>query len=199
MSSDSGAAPMWPPMPTTPPTVGRGPRWRGRKGWLGLGVFVVVAGLVAGVLVWQGSRTSKPDSTPFDEALAELAAQPGIDYTSAVGSATVDMQVTYAGDVLGTVTVLGQKVSTMTVGGKTYVKMPDMRAGSGAKDPTGMAGKWVAGSSAATVAFQISMVAGKTLSALRRAAPLRQAISDKVAPKELPWAQTFRSGHRVPN
>lgn len=156
MSNDFGAAaPMWPPvppMPPHPPTVGRGPWWRRRKGLLGLGVFAVVAGLVAGLLVWQGSRTSKPDGTPFVEALADLAAQPAIGYRTSVGSTTVDMQVTYAGDVLGSVTVLGKKVSTLTVNGTSYVKMPNWLGGSDDKDPTGLAGRWITGKSAASTA-----------------------------------------------
>lgn len=138
-------------MPNRPPTV-QLPWWRRHKGWLGLGAGVVVAGLIAGVLVWQGSRSDAPDRAAFEAALADLAAQPAIRYDTGVGTGTsADMQVTYTGDVLGTITVAGQKVSTLTVNGTTYVKMPNLLGGK-APDPTGLAGKWVTGSEASATA-----------------------------------------------
>ncbi len=152
MSGAYGAAPMWPPMPTKPPTAGR-PWWRRHKGWLGLGIGVLVVGLVAGLPVWRGSRESAPDRGPFVTALADLAAQPAIRYRTSLGSAagSVDLQVTSAGDTMGTVSVLGEKISTLTINGTSYVRMPNL-LGSKSPDPTGLSGKWVTGRTAPATA-----------------------------------------------
>ncbi|WP_327290565.1 hypothetical protein [Streptomyces sp. NBC_01198] len=163
MSSGFGGPPQWPPIPpkpAAPPTVGRRPWWRRHKGWLGLGAGVVVVGLVAGALVWQGSRQAEPDRAAFETALASLAAQPAIRYDTGAGAGTsAEIQVTYTGDVLGTMTVAGQKVSTITVNGTTYVKMPNL-LGDKAADPTGLAGKWITGSKASATAGTSSTASG---------------------------------------
>ncbi|MFD8389969.1 DNA/RNA non-specific endonuclease [Streptomyces sp. NPDC059680] len=121
--------------------------------WVALVAFGVITALAAVLLTRHGSTTPTPTPqtdrrAPFAAALVDLALQPGVRYSSTTdGSGWTQSQVTATGEALGEAPYAGARVKTLTVGGTTYVKMPDpLPAGLGGSDGrTDLAGKWVAG------------------------------------------------------
>ena len=127
----------------------------GRRGLLWVTVVCgLVVALVAGLTVWLNvAGTAQPpnlDWRPFYSAVFNLSAEPMAHYTgtSADGTESWDLDVTSGGEQLGTVTVDGQQISVMSVGGKTYLKPPaSLLAGlpSGDDADDAVTGKWITG------------------------------------------------------
>ncbi|WP_335979294.1 DNA/RNA non-specific endonuclease [Streptomyces sp. CA2R106] len=137
----AGPAPAPAPAPLTSPTA--------RVRWAALVAAGVAAALAAGLLTWHGSGTQHPDGrAPFAAALVDLALQPGVGYRPAGAGATwSSSRATATGEALGETTVDGTSVTTLNVGGTTYVKMPGAPSSDAAGTGGGsdLAGKWVAG------------------------------------------------------
>ncbi|MFF3919428.1 hypothetical protein ACFYZB_39570 [Streptomyces sp. NPDC001852] len=159
-------APPPPPGPAPGPTADHGPdhgaphRPAHRDGpaaafphrtrrWTALVAFGVVAALAAALLTRHDSTTPHADPrAPFATALVDLALQPGVRYRSTTGgSGWTASRVTATGEALGEAPYAGTRVTTLTVGGTTYVRMPDpLPPGpGGADDRKDLAGRWVTG------------------------------------------------------
>ncbi|AJC60612.1 hypothetical protein [Streptomyces sp. 769] len=138
--------------PASEPAAG-GPAQRlhpsGRRGRFLLfgSVGALVLALVAGVLLWNntsGSRqpaAAKQNLEPFQQALAELAAAPGLQYkdSSSAGLSKRDITVTASGSRYGTTGYgSGLDRAILHVGGKTFTRRQDSP---GATDSN----KWAAG------------------------------------------------------
>ncbi|WP_203593931.1 hypothetical protein [Streptomyces sp. SID9124] len=114
------------------------------------GVGVLVAGLVAGLLVWHGGPDAKEpvakrDLRPFRQAVAALADSPGLRYQDS-GTAPMrrDVTVTAAGSRFGTVDYgsaeLAQEV--LHIGGRTFTREQGPASGTGSDEDA--SGKWAA-------------------------------------------------------
>src|SRR5690349_10407068 len=111
----------WPEPPARPPDVHlRRPWWKRGKWWVAGCAGLVVAGLVAGLLVWRSSGSDGPDRAPFAAALVDLMEQPTVRYHTSVAGSSFDVRSTYAGESMTVATVAGQRLSTLTAGGRTY-------------------------------------------------------------------------------
>jgi hypothetical protein len=96
------------------------PRKRRSKRLLLIAAAVVVL-LVAGATTW---LVWPPDRSPFEQAVANLAVQPVVNYTSALPDGTqFDGRVTNQGDAIGWLTGLGVKFPFMIVNGKMFVRV----------------------------------------------------------------------------
>ncbi|MGW0583517.1 hypothetical protein ACWD25_48165, partial [Streptomyces sp. NPDC002920] len=161
--------------------------WRRRRWWLVGGAVLAGAGLAAGLIVWRDSGSESVGRKPFASALVRLSAQPAMRYRTGGGGLVFDAQVTYGGSVLGTVDFAGARMQLLTVGGKTYVKMPDsLLAGSGgSSDPTGLAGKWITGGGGAAAAG-VNSASSQLQTPAKFAQKLLEALNSKqtVLPKD---------------
>ncbi|QTD97053.1 DNA/RNA non-specific endonuclease [Streptomyces cyanogenus] len=141
--------------------------------WVVLVAFAAVAALVAALLTWRGSGTSPTDRrAPFATALVDLALQQGVRYRTATdGAGWTEARVTTTGEALGEAPYAGTRVQTLTVGGTTYVKMPDPlpAALGGADGRTDLAGRWVAGAAKADAASGATPRAGMSPTTLANA------------------------------
>jgi pretoxin HINT domain-containing protein len=129
-----------------PPSPAR-PWWR--RGWVVFGSIMLVVALVTGLatsLVW----SSPANRDPFDKAVTNLAAAPGLHYRNPVESGSIrwDARVTSHGEVIGSIEQAGQKVDMLAVGGKTYLKAPDGLLPGTSTHTTPLRGKWITGDSA---------------------------------------------------
>ena len=112
--------------------------------------------VLAGVGVWrtESQPGPPPNRLPFYLAVSNLWTEPVADYSGSVqgGAVSWDLKAARSGETLGTVTVAGQQISVMTVGGKTYVKpTPDMLAGlSTGVSASSVQGKWITGDDSLT-------------------------------------------------
>ncbi|MGH3938551.1 MAG: polymorphic toxin-type HINT domain-containing protein [Pseudonocardiaceae bacterium] len=123
-------------------------RWRRRKMIFGcLGLVVVL--LIAGLTVWL--LRPKPNTAPFDQAVANLAAAPAVHYKSSLsgGSTTADVVVTSYGDSLGIISRSGSQYGMLAIGEELYLKAPDgFLPDVETNLPVSvLKGKWVTGSS----------------------------------------------------
>ncbi|MGW1185175.1 hypothetical protein ACWD7Y_14515 [Streptomyces drozdowiczii] len=111
---------------------------------------MLVAGLVAGLLVWHGDPgakepVAKRDLRPFRQAVAALADSPGLRYQDS-GTAPMrrDVTVTASGSRFGTVdygsTELAQEV--LHIGGRTFTRQQGADSGTGSDE--GASDKWAA-------------------------------------------------------
>ncbi|MFF9313438.1 DNA/RNA non-specific endonuclease [Streptomyces sp. NPDC014748] len=116
------------------------------------------------MLTWhRAPGTPPPDRrAAIASALVDLALQPGVRYRAAAdGSAWTERQTTASGASLGNAVYDGAPVTTMAVGGTTYVRLPgstpdsaddrdgpddsDDSDGTGTGAGSDLAGQWVAG------------------------------------------------------
>ncbi|MET7345237.1 hypothetical protein ACIOEZ_08235 [Streptomyces sp. NPDC087866] len=142
-------------MPPPPPA-----RRRGRLLLFG-GVGVLAAGLVAGLLAWNGSPGSekpeaKRDLRPFRQAVAALADTPGLRYQdSATGLMKRDVTVTASGSRFGALglgdTDLAREV--LHIGGRTFTRQKDAGSGTGSGGDT--SGKWAAAEESDSVTQEV--------------------------------------------
>ncbi|MGW0507807.1 DNA/RNA non-specific endonuclease [Streptomyces olivaceoviridis] len=142
--------------------------------WVVLLAFGVVVAVVAALLTWRGSGTPPTDDrrAPFAAALVNLALQQGVRYRTATdGAGWTEARVTTTGEAFGEAPYAGTRVQTLTVGGTTYVKMPDpLPAGpGGSQGRSDLAGKWVAGATKADAASGAAPSAGMSPAALANA------------------------------
>ncbi|WP_367322327.1 DNA/RNA non-specific endonuclease [Streptomyces sp. HUAS ZL42] len=144
-----GTPPPWPP--PTPP--GLPPSGRRRRPWIA-GAGLGLAGLVAGLVVALGSDGEDgPDRGPFERAIVQLSSTPVIRYETAAGGAgafTSDLRVTARGAALGTYSLAGQTLRTLTVDGKTYTRWDSATRLTGTED------KWIAEDSSASAALGLT-------------------------------------------
>ncbi|MFF2327193.1 MULTISPECIES: DNA/RNA non-specific endonuclease [unclassified Streptomyces] len=117
----------------------------------------MAAAVTAALLTWHDTSGTTPpdDRAAIAAALVDLGLQPAVRYrTTTKGSTWTEMRVTASGAALGEAAYDGTQVTTMSVGGTTYVKLP----GSGPTAPDGsgdsrgdsdLAGQWVVGAGAA--------------------------------------------------
>jgi len=136
--------------------------WPPQAAWLQRHRVRLVAALslliavIAGPGVWRtvSGDEPRPNRLPFYLAVANLLWEPVAHYSGSVqgGAASWDLKTTSGGQALGTVTVAGQQISVMTVGGKTYVKpTQDMLAGLPAGlSASSVQGKWITGDDSLT-------------------------------------------------
>ena len=132
---------------------------------LGL-VIAVLAGLASSPLApWRAGPQQL--RAPFYLAVADLASMPMVQYAgSAPSSGTSwDLEVTRAGEQLGTFTTAGQQFDVMTVDGKTYVKVsPTLLASLPAGvSAAGLQGKWITGDDALTSVLPQGLASPSTL------------------------------------
>lgn len=120
----------------------------------GLAAVVLALAVVAGYqLLW--NRPSAPAAqtiTPIYDAAANLAAQPVLHYSGSQGTTSWDMYVTDSGEQIGTVTLNGAKIGTLTVGEVTYLHVPQnllIQLPSGVT-ATSLTGRWITGDAALT-------------------------------------------------
>ncbi|NUP49494.1 MAG: hypothetical protein HOW97_19630 [Catenulispora sp.] len=113
---------------------------------VGSGVGLALTTTASGVV----DRGPQPDRMPFFLAVSNLSTQPVAHYAGAAfnGLTKWDLKSTNGGETLGTVTVGGEKVDVLIVGGKTYEKVPpdllkDLPAGT---PQQALSGKWLTGS-----------------------------------------------------
>jgi Restriction endonuclease fold toxin 5 len=131
-------------------------------------VLALVAGGALFVVLRQDNRK------PFDEAVRELTGRPALHYQMSVAGAAMDVRVTAAGDMTGTLTLAGLKFGVLSVGGKSYLKPPDDVLGSlgGSRGTTALAGRWVTGGNAAA-----SAVAQQALGPIAMGAKLYEGLA----------------------
>ena len=138
---------VWTPAAPGPP---RAPWMKRHRVQLVAALGLVIA-VIAGVGVWRTTSQNgpQPNRLPFYLAVTSLLTEPVAHYSGSAegGAARWDLEATNGGETLGTVTVAGQQISVMTVGGKTYVKpTPQMLAGLPAGvSASSVQGKWVTG------------------------------------------------------
>ncbi|MFC0429735.1 hypothetical protein [Kutzneria buriramensis] len=143
----TGAAPENPGTGAPPPTDST-PQPRKRRGRRTILIAAaVVALLVAGVTTW---LVWPPDRSPFEQAVAGLAAQPMVDYTASLPNTTrFAGRVTREGDAVGWLTdVSAAKYPFVTVHGQTFVRMDGSLAPSSTLSfiDTGLLhGRWITG------------------------------------------------------
>ncbi|MEV7125654.1 DNA/RNA non-specific endonuclease [Streptomyces sp. NPDC093260] len=112
------------------------------------------------MLTWHRAPGSPPPDrrAAIASALVDLALQPGVRYRAAAdGSAWTERRTTASGASLGDAVYDGAPVTTMAVGGTTYVRLPGSApdsadgpddldgTGTGTGAGSGLAGQWVAG------------------------------------------------------
>jgi hypothetical protein len=120
------------------------PRRRGRTILIAAAVVVLLAAGVTTWLVWP------PDRSPFEQAVANLAAQPMVDYTAALPNTTrFAGRVTRQGDAVGWLTdVSAAKYPFATVHGQTFVRLDGSLAPSDTLsfiDSGLLHGRWITG------------------------------------------------------
>lgn len=159
-SSLLGQSGMW-----TQPT----PDGEARRSVLPAGIAAVVLALAVAAgyhLLW--NRPSAPAAqsmTPIYDAAANLAAQPVLHYSGSQGADSWDMYVTDSGEQIGAVTMNGAKIDTLTVGGVTYVQVPQnllIQLPSGVT-ATSLIGRWITGDTALTGLLPTSLGTPATL------------------------------------
>lgn len=104
--------------------VNRRAWWQRRAVWLGSGALVVLA-LAAGLLAhrWWRQDQEERARAPFLLALADLATRPATRYTTTDADGTTwDLQVSAGGHATGMVTVDGQRMDVLIVGGKVFMR-----------------------------------------------------------------------------
>jgi hypothetical protein len=106
--------------PVSPPRS-----WRHRHRWLLIGsACVLVVALAAGLTIWLVRPAGESDRTPFERAVANLAAAPAVRYGTSLLGVRLDATVTSDGGVLGTFTIAGQRFGLLGIGGRNYLKAP---------------------------------------------------------------------------
>ncbi|RZS34916.1 hypothetical protein EV193_108266 [Herbihabitans rhizosphaerae] len=106
-------------------------------------VVVLVAGLIT-VLVVTGESDHRDK---FYAAVADLAGQPMVHYKASLAGAELDVEATADGAALGGITLAGQRAKLMSVGGKSYLRVPDFMLETVApkQSPADLRGKWITG------------------------------------------------------
>lgn len=152
-------APRWPPAPAPGPARRPGVPW-GRHGpggsarplrrraalMSGIAAAMAVTVGLAAWLTWLAGAQPAIGQLPFKAALAALASAPEVHYRTATGGDTADIQVTVAGDVVGTITHAGQPYQLLQVNGQFYVKPPAAAvAKPGSAEAAALGGKWLTG------------------------------------------------------
>lgn len=136
----------WPgPPPSSPGTPPSRRRWPLIAG-VGLGLACLIAGLVVAL---GPDGEDGPDRGPFEQAIIQLASTPVIRYETATdraGGFTSDVRVTARGAALGTYSLAGKTLRTLTVDGKTYTRWDSVTGLTGIED------RWIAEDSSASVA-----------------------------------------------
>jgi len=122
------------------------PRKRRGKRLIMIAAAVVVL-LVAGVTTW---LVWPPDRSPFEQAVANLAAQPVADYRADLPDGSqFDGRVTNQGDAVGSLTGGGLKFPFLIANGKLYVQLAGgiVPPGVEAKLPSGvkLTNRWATG------------------------------------------------------
>ncbi|MFN8073939.1 MAG: hypothetical protein U0Q15_00800 [Kineosporiaceae bacterium] len=148
-----------PPPVLVPASVPR--RRRGRVVVVAAVVALVAAVALAGTGLalagggpdgpWGAGLVTDP-RLPFDEALRELAAAPGVRYIAREGEDTLQVELTRTGTVLGTLQVDGQTMRMATVRGTRFFTLPDATARAAGVEP----GTWVTGDEATRMQGQIT-------------------------------------------
>ncbi len=139
------------------PGATAGPVAEPRKSIVPAGITAVVLALaVAASYHFLWGRPGVPAAqgiTPLYEAAAGLEAQPILHYKGSQGATSWDMYVTESGDQIGAVTFNGARIETLTVGGVTYLQVPQNLPDLLIQLPSGvtaasLTGKWITGDTA---------------------------------------------------
>lgn len=96
--------------------------WAPRQ-WPALVVLVTVA---AGALwAWWPDAGTPPDTTAFEQALADLAIAPAVRFENTLGGqATMDLEFTATGHAIGSLSLAGIEADMVAVDGRLFLRVP---------------------------------------------------------------------------
>ncbi|WP_405901418.1 hypothetical protein OG242_31550 [Streptomyces sp. NBC_00727] len=122
---------------------------------------MLVAGLVAGLLVWHGNPATKEpvakrDLRPFRQAVAALADSPGLRYQdSGTGAMKRDVTVTASGSRFGAMDYGSAELAreVLHIGGRTFTRQQGPASGDGSDEDA--SGKWAAADDSAGVTTEM--------------------------------------------